>query len=72
MKDVGTSKCPFCSFCPTSMSDFCDKHRPRVELPGKECQNCGHPRKWHDNMCWGNPSYKGICAARCKRFKGKK
>lgn len=40
--------------------------------PSKMCQTCGHPRSWHERQCWGNPKVKGLCSARCKRFKGVK
>ncbi len=73
MISAGTIKCPFCSHQPTSSSDYCDKHKPKfMDPPAKCCQNCGHPKAWHDKRCWGNPVQKGICGAMCQKFKGAK
>jgi hypothetical protein len=29
-------RCPHCSFDPTSRNDYCDKHKPRYDMPKKQ------------------------------------
>lgn len=40
-----TERCPYCSFDPTSMNDYCDKHRPNVmPAPAAPGDGQGTPR----------------------------
>ncbi len=42
MSEKIQDRCPYCSFQPESLSDYCSEHRPKL---------CEHPEVYPDGTC---------------------